>query len=66
MLGEKFSKALTEVSLKGRKVQMAFNHSIWMQEANFRKTEILKKLQEEFPQIGIKEINLTLARSPKR
>lgn len=66
VLGEKFSGALTGVVLKGRKVQLAFNHAIWMQEANFRKAEILRKLQEEFPQIGIKEIDLTLARSPKR
>jgi hypothetical protein len=66
VLGEKFSKALTEVALKGRKVQMAFNHSIWMNEANFRKAEILLELQKEFPQMGLKEISLVLSRSSKR
>jgi hypothetical protein len=65
VLGEKFSKALTEVTLKGRVVQMAFNHSIWMNEVNFRKAEVLQKLQTEFPDIGIKSINLTLSRSSR-
>ena len=66
VLGEKFSKALTAVSLKKRVVEMAFNHAIWMQEVNFRKTEILKKLQEAFPKIGIKDLTLSLSRSSKR
>ena len=65
-LGEKFSKALTTVTLKKRVVEMAFNHSIWMQEANFRKAEVLKKLREAFPQIGIKDLILSLSRSSKR
>lgn len=65
VLGEKFSKALTGVALKGRTVELAFNHSIWMNEVNFRKNEILKKLQEEFPAIGIKTLALTLSRSSK-
>ncbi len=65
VLGDKFSKALTAVTLKGRTVEMAFNHSIWMNEVNFRKTEILEKLQKEFPDIGIKTLALTLSRSSK-
>lgn len=65
VLGEKFSKALTAVTLKGRTVQMAFNHSIWMNEVNFRKAEVLQKLQKELPEVGIKTITLTLARSSK-
>jgi hypothetical protein len=65
VLGEKFSKALTAVFLKGRVVEMGFNHSIWMNEVNFRKAEILKKLQEEFPEVGIKSIHLNLSRSSK-
>ena len=66
VLGEKFSKALAEINLKGRKVHLGFNHPIWMQEAQFRKMEILKKLQKEFPEVGIKEVVLTLARGTKR
>jgi hypothetical protein len=62
LLGEKFSKALMGVSLKGRTVQMEFNHSIWMNEVNFRKSEILQKLQRELPEVGIKTLNLTLTR----
>jgi len=65
VLGEKFSKALTGVTLKARTVQMAFNHSIWLNEVNFRKSEILEKLQKEFPEIGIKSINLILSRDGK-
>jgi hypothetical protein len=64
-LGEKASKALTGITLKGRTVQMAFNHSIWMNEVNFRKSEILQTLQKEFPEIGIKTLALTLSRGPK-
>lgn len=65
LLGEKFSKALTGITLKGRTVQMAFNHSIWMNEVHFRKNEILQKLQKEFPSIGIKTLALVLSRGPK-
>jgi hypothetical protein len=65
VLGGKFSKALTGVNLKGRTVEMAFNHSIWMNEVNFRKSEILQELQKEFPAIGIKNLALTLSRSSK-
>jgi hypothetical protein len=65
LLGEKFSKALTGVSLKGRNVQMEFNHSIWMNEVNFRKAEILQKLQGELPSVGIKTLTLTLTRNLK-
>lgn len=64
-LGERPSKALTAVTLKGRTVQMAFNHSIWMNEVGFRKGEILQKLQKELPEIGIRTIELKLSRSPK-
>lgn len=62
VLGEKFSKALTGVALKGRVVQLAFNHSIWMNEVNLRRNEILQKLQNEFPGIGIKTLALTLSK----
>jgi len=65
VLGDKASKALTGVTLKGRTVQMAFNHSIWMNEVQFRKTEILQKLQKEFPEIGIKTLALMLSRGSK-
>jgi hypothetical protein len=65
VLGEKFSKALTRVAMKGRIVELAFNHSIWMNEVNFRKTEILQQLQKEFPEIGIKALHLSLSRSSK-
>lgn len=62
LLGAQFSKALTGVNLKGRTVQLEFNHSIWMNEMNFRKAEILLKLQKELPEIGIKTLNLMLTR----
>ena len=65
VLGEKISKALMGINFKKDVVQMEFNHSIWMQEVNFRKTEILKKIQQELPDLGIKALDLSLARSKK-
>jgi len=65
VLGEKFSKALTGVSLKGRTVGMEFNHPIWLNELQLRKTQVLQKLQKELPDIGIKEIALKLSRNQK-
>ena len=65
VLGEKFSKALTGVELKKGTVQMEFNHSIWMQEANLRKIDILKKLQQALPDVGIKNLKFGLSRSKK-
>lgn len=65
VLGEKFSKALTGVALRGRTLELGFNHSIWMNEVNFRKNEILEKLQKEFPGVGIKTLALKLSRSSK-
>jgi hypothetical protein len=65
VLGEKVSQALMGVSLKGRVVQIEFGHSIWLNEVNFRKAEILDKLQRELPDIGIKELKLALSRKSK-
>lgn len=65
VLGEKISKALAGISFEKSVVRMEFNHSIWMQEVNFRKSEILKKIQEGLPDIGIKNLSLGLARSRK-
>lgn len=61
ILGEGFSRALTGIAVKGSTLQLAFNHSIWLNEANFRKTEILKRIQQELPQAGVKSITLTLS-----
>ena len=66
ILGEGFSKALTGVGLKGRAVHLEFNHSIWIQEMNFKKTDLLKRLQEELPGLGLKTVTVSLARSAKR
>jgi len=62
LLGDKFSKALTGVSLKGRVVKMEFNHSIWMNEVNFRKAELLSKLQQKLPEVGIQTLTVGLTR----
>ena len=62
LLGEKSSRALKEVTLRGRTVRMAFDHSIWLNEVGFRKEEILKALQAEFPQAGIRQLDLILWR----
>jgi hypothetical protein len=61
VLGEGFSRALTGVTVKGSALQLAFNHSIWMNEANFRKADILKKVQQALPQAGVRSITLTLS-----
>ena len=65
VLGEKISKALTGVGFKGRTVTMEFNHSIWLNEVQLRKAQVLQKIQMELPDIGIKEITFRLSRSPK-
>ena len=65
LLGETFSRALAGVTLKGSTLQMAFHHSIWMNEMGFRKAEILKRIQQELPQAGVKGITVTLSGSRK-
>ena len=65
LLGEKFSKALTRVVLKAGVVRLEFNHSIWMNEVSFRKSEILRALQKEIPEAGIKSLGLALATRAK-
>jgi hypothetical protein len=66
VLGEGFSRALTGVSVKGSVLRLAFDHSIWMNEANFRKAEILRKVQVALPQAGVKSITLGLAAPQKK
>jgi len=65
LMGEGFSKALAGVSFEGGQVKLQFSHSIWLNEMNFRKAELLTGLQRELPDIGIKSIGLSLARSRK-
>jgi hypothetical protein len=62
-LGEKAVRALTRVELKKRTVHLEFNHSIWLQEMNYRKAEILKMLQRELPELRIQEVVLGLSRN---
>ncbi len=62
ILGDKFSQALTAVSIKGRVVKIEFNHSIWMNEVTFRKAELLLKLQKQLPEVGIKTLDVGLSR----
>lgn len=62
LLGAKFANALIAVVLKGRTVQLEFNHAIWMNEVNIRKAEILQKLQTKVPEMGIKTLKVVLAR----
>jgi iron only hydrogenase large subunit-like protein len=64
-LGEKCTRALTGVSFKKGVVQLEFNHSIWLNEVNFRKREILEKIQRELPGMGIKNLTLALTRNSK-
>jgi len=61
VLGEAFSRALTDVTMKGSALQLSFNHSIWINEANFRKAEILRKIQQALPQAGVRSITLNLS-----
>jgi len=44
---------------------LEFNHSIWLQEMNYRKAEVLKSLQRELPELGIQELSLGLSRGGK-
>jgi hypothetical protein len=65
VLGDKISRALTRVDMKKRTVHLEFNHSIWLQEMNYRKAEVLKSLQRELPELGIQELALGLSRGGK-
>lgn len=65
VLGEKFSQALIGISFKKGEIRLEFNHSIWLQEMNFRKTEILKKIQQDLPDLGVKNVALGLAKGRK-
>ncbi len=62
-LGEKISGALVRVGLKGGKVTLEFPHSIWINEMNFRKEELLRNLQKDLPQAGIKKLDVVLAKA---
>ncbi|HVZ80044.1 MAG TPA: DciA family protein [bacterium] len=61
-LGEKAARALTRVDLRKRTVHLEFNHSIWLQEMNYRKGEVLKMLQRDLPELGIQGLSLGLSR----
>lgn len=65
VLGANASKALIEVTFEKGQVGLKFNHSIWLNEMNFRKAEIVGRLQKELPDLGIQGVQLALARSPK-
>ena len=64
-LGDKLSKALAGVTMKDRTVELEFNHSIWLNEMNFRKAEVLQKLRMELPGMGLKDLVFRLARNAK-
>ncbi|HET9870790.1 MAG TPA: DciA family protein, partial [bacterium] len=53
ILGEAASRALVDVGYEKGRVELKFNHSIWLQEMNFRKAELLGRLQQDLPGLGI-------------
>lgn len=65
ILGANASKALVGVTFEKGQVGLKFNHSIWLNEMNFRKAEIVGRLQKELPDLGIQGVELALARSLK-
>ncbi len=62
ILGEKLDRALVRVEQKGTALRLEFNHPIYLQEMNFRKTEFLEKLKAELPEAGVKSLIFSLAR----
>jgi hypothetical protein len=65
ILGEKLSQALVRTEQKGTALKMEFNHPIYLQEMNFRKSEFLIRLKTELPEAGVKSLIFSLARTPR-
>jgi hypothetical protein len=62
ILGEKLAQALVRVEQKGNVLRLEFNHPIYLQEMNFRKSEFLTRLKTELPGAGVKSLAFSLAR----
>jgi len=65
ILGEKLALALVRVEQKGTILKLEFNHPIYLQEMNFRKSEFLTRIRAELPEAGINSLAFSLARSAR-
>ena len=62
-LGESGSKFLARTTVKDGVVTLEMKHPAWLQELASRKQELLKKVQERFPELAIREAKVLLAKA---
>jgi predicted nucleic acid-binding Zn ribbon protein len=62
-LGESGSKFLARTTIKDGVVTLEMKHPAWLQELASRKQELLKKVQERFPELAIREAKVLLAKA---
>jgi predicted nucleic acid-binding Zn ribbon protein len=62
-LGEAGSRFLARVSVKAGVVTLEMKHPAWLQELASRKQELLKNIQERFPDQKVREAKVLLAKA---
>jgi predicted nucleic acid-binding Zn ribbon protein len=62
-VGESGAKYLSRVTAKNGVVSIQLSHPAWMQEVASRKMDLLKMVQERFPDLKIRDAKVILAKS---
>ena len=66
VVGEAIADRSRPLRVRGKTLLVEVRNNIWMNEIQFHRNEIVRKLNEEFPKLKIDEIRLQLERGRER
>ena len=66
IVGEAIARRSTPLSVRGKTLIVEVENNVWMNEIQFHRSGIVRKIREEFPALGIEEIRLKLERERER
>jgi predicted nucleic acid-binding Zn ribbon protein len=66
LVGEAIAERSRPLRIRGKTLLVEVQNSTWMNEIQFHRSEIVRKLNSEFPKLKIDEIRLQLERERER
>ena len=66
IVGEAIARRSTPQTMRGSTLVIEVENNVWMNEIQFHRSEIVRKIRREFPSLEIEDIRLKLERERER
>jgi len=66
IVGEAIAKRSRPATVRGATLIVEVENNVWMNEIQFHRSEIIRKIHQEFPMLKIEDIRLKLERERER